>query len=120
MKTSVSKMNEALEKLDSALKQYPSQEEQTHRFITYYIPETIRLIHSFIEYEKAGVSEQKINPVYDKVVNSIYKVETAACQRVDEIYKLATMGTLAKADALHKIIKQDGYLDANENHLEHY
>ena len=109
MQDDIAEMIECLEKLDVALKQYPSQEESSHRFFTYYIPETIRLIYSFYEYERAGVSEQKINPVYSKVMESIHSVGNAARQRVDEIYKLATMGTIAKADALHKIIKQDGY-----------
>lgn len=109
MQDDIANMIDSLEKLDMALKQYPSQEEPSHRFFTYYIPETIRLIYSFYEYERAGVSEQKMNPVYSKVMEAIYNVSSAARQRVDEIYKLATMGTIAKADALHKIIKQDGY-----------
>lgn len=102
-------MIKGLENLDKTLQMYPSHEEQAHRFFTYYIPEVMRQIYSFNEYEKAGVSEERMNPVYDRVMKSIHKVSMAAVQRVDEIYKMATMDTMAKADALQKIIGQDGY-----------
>ena len=107
-------MIKGLENLDKTLQMYPSHQEQAHRFFTYYIPEVMRLIYSFNEYEKAGVSEERMNPVYDRVMKSIHKVSTAAVQRVDEIYKLATMDTMAKADALQKIIGQDGYAEGDK------
>jgi len=107
-------MIKGLENLDKTLQMYPSHEEQAHRFFTYYIPEVMRLIYSFNEYEKAGVSEERMNPVYDRVMKSIHKVSTAAVQRVDEIYKMATMDTMAKADALQKIIGQDGYAEGDK------
>ena len=107
-------MIKGLENLDKTLQIYPSHQEQAHRFFTYYIPEVMRLIYSFNEYEKAGVSEERMNPVYDRVMKSIHKVSTAAVQRVDEIYKMATMDTMAKADALQKIIGQDGYAEGDK------
>ncbi len=100
-----------LKLLKEALKKYPSQQQQAHRFFTYYIPETIRVTYSYIEYQQARVSEQRINQVYELVMQAIERLSHAASQKVDEIYQLATMNTMAQADALHKIIGQDGYLE---------
>jgi len=106
-----------MESLDKALKKYPAYEEQAHRFFTYYIPEMMRLVFSYNEYEKAGISESQMNPVYDKVIASIQKVRSAALQEVDDIYQMATLETMAKAEALQKIIARDGYADT-ENILK--
>jgi len=100
-----------LRMLKEALKKYPSQHQQVHRFFTYYIPEAIRVTYSYIEYQQAGVSEQRLNQVYELVMQAIERLSHAASQKVDEIYQLATMNTMAQADALHKIIGQDGYLE---------
>ena len=59
-----------------------------------------------------------MNPVYDKVMASIHKVTAAAVQRIDEIYQMATMDTMAKADALQNIIGQDGYSE-DDSVLKH-
>jgi len=109
MQSDMQVMVENLDKLDAALKQYPSHCQHTHRFLTYYIPEVLRLVFTFREYQKAGVSDDRMKTVYEKVMASIKKVSDAAVQRVNEIYRLAAMDTVAKADALQKIMKQDGF-----------
>lgn len=118
MKQNLDEMVLNLENLNETLKKYPSHSQQAHRFVTYYIPEVIRLMFSFMEYEKAGVSSQRLNPVYERVVSSIKKVSQAAVQRVDEIYKISAMETMAKADALQKIMGQDGYTKPGETILK--
>ena len=110
LQNEILEMANALEKLDEALKKYPSHKEVAHRFFTYYIPETMRLIFTYNEYENAELSERRMNPVYNKVMMSIRKVSVAANQRVEEIYQLATMDTVAKADALQRIMGKDGYI----------
>ena len=109
MKTSLTAVSEAIKALVNALEQYPSEASQSYKFKEYYIPEIVNLTNSYIEYNKAGVSENVIKPVYTKVMNALADVEAAAKQRINEIYQVATMGTKAKADALQRVLGQDGY-----------
>lgn len=100
---------EKLHKLSAALEKYPDKVEGTHRFSTYYLPETLRLIFAYQQYLMAGVSRDKIDKVYDKVMESISAVIVAVESKIDNIYQVATMDTVAKANALQKIMGQDGY-----------
>ncbi len=100
---------EKLHKLSAALEKYPDKVEGTHRFSTYYLPETLRLIFAYQQYLMAGVSKDKIDKVYDKVMESIDTVIVAVESKIDSIYQVATMDTVAKANALQKIMGQDGY-----------
>lgn len=100
---------EKLHKLSNALEKYPDKVQDTHRFSTYYLPETLRLIFAYQQYLMADVSKDKIDKVYEKVMESIDTVIVAIESKIDSIYQVATMDTLAKANALQKIMGQDGY-----------
>ena len=104
-------MIRSLEYLDVALKKYPSYRERCYNFFSYYIPEAVKILYSYNEYEKAGIDELQINPVYDKVVVAVEKLSVAAKQQVVEIYKDAIVDTTARAQALAEILGQDGYVD---------
>lgn len=100
---------EKLHKLSTALEKYPDKIEGTHRFSNYYLPETLRLILAHQQYLTAGVSKEQIDKVYIKVMESIDTVITAVERKIDSIYQVATMDTIAKANALQKIMGQDQY-----------
>ena len=109
---------EKLHKLSTALEKYPDKIEGTHRFSNYYLPETLRLILAHQQYLTAGVSKEQIDKVYIKVMESIDTVITAVERKIDSIYQVATMDTIAKANALQKIMGQDGYVKG-EGPLKH-
>ena len=109
---------EKLHKLSTALEKYPDKVEGTHRFSNYYLPETLRLIFAHQQYLTAGVSKEQIDKVYIKVMESIDTVITAVERKIDSIYQVATMDTIAKANALQKIMGQDGYVKG-EGPLKH-
>lgn len=105
-------MIHSLEYLDIALKKYPGYKEQSYNFFSYYIPEAVKILYAYNEYEKAGLGEQEINPVYDKVTAAIQRLSAAAKQQVVEIYKKAIIDTTARAEALAEILGQDGFVDS--------
>lgn len=104
-------MIQSLKYLDIALKKYPSYVEKADTFFSYYIPEAVKLLYSYNEYEKAGLSEEKINPVYEKVITAVRKLSMAAKQQVVDIYHDAIVDTTARAEALTEILGQDGFID---------
>lgn len=110
MKKQIGVLIEKLHKFSFALEKYPDKVESTHRFSTYYLPETLRLIFAYQQYLMAGVSKDKIDKVYEKIMESIDTVIVAVESKIDSIYQVATMDTMAKANALQKIIEQDGYI----------
>ena len=109
---------EKLHKLSTALEKYPDKVEGTHRFSNYYLPETLRLIFAHQQYLTAGVSKEQIDKVYIKVMESIDTVITAVERKIDSIYQVATMDTIAKANALQKIMGQDGYVKGEKYYCE--
>lgn len=112
LSSDLKEMIRSLEFLDVALKKYPSYREKSYNFFTYYIPEAVKILFAYNEYEKAGLSAQETNPVYGKVITAIQKLTVAAKQQVVDIYKEAIVDTTARAEALAEILGQDGYVDS--------
>lgn len=111
MKDAVNEMVKSLGYLDLTLKKYPSHKENAYNFFEYYIPEAVKILYSYNEYEKAGLRAEEKNPVYEKVMVAVRKVADAAKQQVVDIYKDAITDTTARARALAEILGQDGYVD---------
>lgn len=112
MRKSMYEMISYLEKMDVTLKKYPSYQYQSERFLSYYIPEVMGLMVSFLEYTKAGVVNQDGNSVYSKIMVAINKIAVAAKQQVIDIYNKAIVDTTARAEALAEILGQDGFVDS--------
>lgn len=112
LSSDLKEMIRSLEFFDVALKKYPSYREKSYNFFTYYIPEAVKILFAYNEYEKVGLSAQETNPVYGKVITAIQKLTVAAKQQVVDIYKEAIVDTTARAEALAEILGQDGYVDS--------
>lgn len=112
MYESISKMITYLEKFDTTIKKYPSYQYQAERFLTYYIPEMMGLMVSYLEYSEAKMVVQDNNMVFNKIMVAMDKITIAAKQQVIEIYDKAIVDTTARAEALAEILGQDGYVDS--------
>lgn len=112
MYEAIREMIKYLDKFDITLKKYPSYQYQAERFLTYYIPEMMGLMVSYLEYLEANMVNQDSNSVYNKIRGAIDKITIAAKQQVIEIYSKAIVDTTARAEALAEILGQDGYVDS--------
>jgi hypothetical protein len=117
MKVSLKEVIKRLNSLNETIRKYPNQLGSINRFITYYIPEVLRLVYNYQEYYRVGIDKQELDIVYGRVMTLMEKLHLASAQRVTEIYKTNTMNTVVDADSLHTIMNQDGYVDI-ENKIE--
>lgn len=83
-----------------------------YQFYEYYIPETLQLTATFIEYLNVEIGEQILRETEQNVHEATKKLLIAVNDMIDEIYKFASIEIKAKAKALESIISQDGYVDS--------
>lgn len=83
------------------------------QFIEYYIPETLQLTATYLEYLNAGIGIQIIQESEKEVLEAIDKLLIAVNDKIEEICKFATIESKAQAKALVSIMNQDGYVDPN-------
>lgn len=109
MKDALMEMVDSLACLETILEERPESRERSEQFFSYYIPEIIRILYSYMEYERLGLGKEQVNPLYEKVLSAVQKVSSAARQQVSDSYEHAMVDTTARADALTAILGQDGF-----------
>ena len=79
-------------------------------FYEYYIPETLELASTYMEYVDANVDEEIISDTEEEVMNSSKKLLIALVDKKNEIYKFGSMELKARAQALDSLMSQDGHV----------
>lgn len=97
--------------LKNTIERYPEREDEIHRFLSYYIPEGIRIVHDFYIYQNSGVEDRIMDKMYEKITASMDTLDAALTKKMQEMYRLETISTIAKADALKQVMEQDGYIN---------
>ncbi len=118
MLTEVTRSEKLLDKLKKAIRQYPEERESLHRFTSYYIPETLELLLSYHQLEENDAVDENTAVIAEKVQEAVENLNEALETKIGKIYQNSTMDTVARADALDQILKQDGYVK-DENTLDH-
>ena len=88
-------------------------EPDMYQFYEYYIPEALQLTATYIEYLDVGIGEKILSETEREVLDAASKLLIAVNDKVDEIYKFASIEIKAKAKALESLMSQDGYVDPN-------
>lgn len=100
--------------LQEAIKKFEGiYEPDMEMFYEYYIPETLQLAATYLEYLNMGVKRQIAEETEKEVMESAKKLLMAVGDKIEEICKYASMEIKAKAKALESMMSQDGYVDLN-------
>lgn len=100
---------ESMKCLQQAMKRNEDKTMLIDSLKNYYLPEAIRLIFLYDEYEDEGINKDRLKDLYENINTSLRAVNNAIQLKLDEINALETMETKARAMALTDIIGQDGY-----------
>ena len=98
--------------LDKTVEKYQdSYRTDLTQFYDYYIPEAIRVTTTFMGYIDARVGKSIVDAAEKEVMAAGETLLRAVNEKIDEIYKFASIEVKAKAKALDAIMNQDGYVD---------
>lgn len=81
------------------------------QFYEYYIPETLNLTATYLEYLDIGIDEETVSESKDEVMQAAGKLLTAISDKKEEILKFAQIEIKAQAKALEAMMSSDGYVD---------
>ena len=100
----------------SVLKESASRFESVYHadldpFCDYYIPETLQLTASYLEYLSVGIDDQIVKETEKEIMEAGDKLLLAVNDKIDEIYRFASLEIKAKAKALESLMSQDGYVN---------
>ena len=99
--------------LQDAITKFESvYQADVEEFYEYYIPETLQLTSTYLEYLDAGIGDDIVKETEVEIVDAVKKLIIAVNDKIDEIYKFASIEIKAKAKALESLMSSDGYIDS--------
>lgn len=97
--------------LDDAVKKFEGiYKADMSQFYEYYIPETLELASTFIEYESADIDLDIIDKTQKEVVSAAETLLTGLEDKKNELYEFGSMELKARAKALESLMGQDGHV----------
>lgn len=100
----LSKIVEKTEKIFDLLKQTPEKVGIFRKFLSYYLPTTLQLLNTYLEYDKDV-------EMLAKVQNALKLVDQALTQKQNELVSNQMMDVQADIEVLKTMLNQDGLLD---------
>ena len=105
----IQELIQGLRGLQKTIEKYPEKKDEIDRFLSYYIPEAVRIVSSYQIYAENKIDQITMDRVYKKVREAVVGLNNAVKQKIYSIYQVATMNTIAQAEALREILGQAGF-----------
>ncbi|MDY6065280.1 MAG: hypothetical protein SPI59_03005 [Finegoldia sp.] len=81
------------------------------KFIDYYIPTSIKLIDSYINFEKSELEFENVNASMVEIEKSIKTINSAFISVLEDSYTEAIIDVNSEIEVMDTILRQDGLLD---------
>ncbi|MCL2247710.1 MAG: 5-bromo-4-chloroindolyl phosphate hydrolysis family protein [Oscillospiraceae bacterium] len=108
----VSHLAEVTEKIFKIVDETPEKRNQLRRFISYYLPTTIKLVRSYITLEKQGVKGENIAGAKENIGNILDTLRTGYEQQLDMLFKADALDIAADINVLENLMQQDGLMNS--------
>jgi len=104
----VTRLEELTAKIFQIVKETPEKQQQLRRFMSYYLPTTLKLVRSYSTLEKQGVKGENIMSTKKSIGDILDTLATGYEQQLDQLFKSDAMDIAADINVLENLMQQDG------------
>ena len=104
----VSKLEDLTEKIFRTVEENPQKQPQLKRFMSYYLPTTLKLVRSYVTLEKQGVKGENIVNTKKSIDNILDTLSTGFEQQLDQLFKSDEIDIATDINVLENLMHQDG------------
>lgn len=99
-------------KVFSYVMDHPEKKEHIRRFQDFYLPTTIKLLHSYNRMDHLGVSGENIDASKQKIADLLSTVEQAYDRQLDVLCRDEAMDISAEVTVLKQLMAQEGLTES--------
>ncbi|MCL2152562.1 MAG: 5-bromo-4-chloroindolyl phosphate hydrolysis family protein [Oscillospiraceae bacterium] len=104
----VGHIEEVTAKIFRLIEEKPEKQAQMRRFDDYYLPTTLKLLHSYATLEKQGIKGENIMSAKENIGRILDTLATGFEQQLDQLFKLDALDIAADITVLENLMQQDG------------
>ena len=89
----------------------PSKAPQVRKFMSYYLPTTLKVLANYRTMQERGVSYYEMNQARESAVRCMDMALTACQKQIDALHKENMLDISTDIDVMEQMLKRDGYVD---------
>ena len=104
-------------KIFRTIEENPQKQPQIRRFMSYYLPTTLKLLRSYATLEKQGIGGENITSTKESIGRILDTLATGYEQQLDQLFKSDAIDIASDITVLENLMQQDG-LTSNRPELK--
>ena len=92
----------------------PGKEDQLRKFVNYYLPTALKLLHTYAQLDGQGVDGENITKTKQSIERSLDLLVTAFENQLDKLFQSDALDVSADIAALEGMLNLDGLSGAND------
>lgn len=104
----IQRIEELTAKIFKIVEDKPEKMPQIRRFMNYYLPTTLKLLHSYETLEKQGISGENIMSAKQDIERVLETLATGYEQQLDNLFKSDKLDISSDINVLENMMEQDG------------
>ncbi|MBQ3405047.1 MAG: 5-bromo-4-chloroindolyl phosphate hydrolysis family protein, partial [Oscillospiraceae bacterium] len=102
------KIEDITSKIFKAVEDKPKKEPQIKSFMSYYLPTTLKLLHSYANLEKQGKVGVNVDSTKKNIAQILDKLVAGFSLQLDQLYASDAIDISTDIDVLENMLKKDG------------
>ena len=91
-----------------AVEDNPSKLPQIRSFMSYYLPTTLKLLHSYADFDKNGADGSNVRAAKADIENILDMLESGFRKQLDKLYEADAIDISSDIDVLEDMLRRDG------------
>jgi hypothetical protein len=104
----IQRIEDLTAKIFRTVEEHPEKKPQVRRFLNFYLPTTIKLLHSYETLEKQGVDGENIQSAKQDIERILDTLITGFEQQLDHLFMSDKLDISSDIDVLESLMHQDG------------
>jgi len=101
-------LEDLTEKIFKIVEESPEKQPQLKRFMSYYLPTTLKMVRSYATLEKQGVKGENILSTKKRIGDTLDTLSTGFEQQLDQLFKSDAIDIASDINVLENLMQQDG------------
>ena len=103
----IDRLEEVSGKIFDYVKAHPEKLPQIRKFMSYYLPTTLKLLENYASFEEAGVSGENLSQAKAKIEKTMDSIVAGFEHQLDELYRTDAMDIDSDIRVMETMLRRD-------------
>lgn len=109
MSRKIDRIEECTHHILEYLKKHPEKSAELHTFLDYYLPTTLKLLHTYAELDQQGIQGENVTTTKERIESIMDSVVEGFEAQLDKLFEGDMLDISADIAVMEKMLSRDGF-----------